>query len=135
MNARHFFTRPKALAATALLALAGAAQAGGVSWSVGVHAPVIYGPGQVSAVVSNGRGGYHYPPPVVYVQPRYYGVQPVIYQPPPPQYRPYRGWGRWHQGRAEAYDRGYRRGYERGYDRGNDDDDRRGWGPGPRHGR
>lgn len=142
MNARHFFIRPRTLAATALLALAGAAQAGGVSWSVGVNAPVVYGPGQVSAVVSNGRG-YHYPPqpvyvqPPVYVHPRYYGVQPVIYQPPPPPvYRPFRGWNRWHHhGRAEAYANGYRQGYERGYDRGNDGDDRRGWGPGHRHGR
>ncbi|RZL03595.1 MAG: hypothetical protein EOP36_03805 [Rubrivivax sp.] len=141
MNARHFFTRPQTLAATALMALAGAAQAGGVSWSVGVNAPVIYGPGHVSAVVSNGRG-YHYPPQPVYVQPpvvvqqRYYGVQPVIYQPPPPpRFRPFRGWNRWHHGRAEAYAHGYRQGYERGYDRGNDDDRRGDWGPGPRHGR
>lgn len=141
MNARQLFSRPKALVATALLAVAGVANAGGVSWAVGVNAPLVPGPGHVNAVVSNG-GGYYYPPQPVYVQPRrmmvvpqpYYGVQPVVYQMPPPAFRPHRGWGRhWHHhGRAEAYANGYRQGYERGYDRGNDyDDDRRGgdWGP------
>lgn len=135
MNARHFFTRPQTLAATALLALAGAANAGGVSWSVGVNAPIIHGPGHVSALVSSGHG-YHYPPQPVYVQPRvivpqpYYGVQPVVYQVPPPRFRPYGGWGgRWHRhGRAEAYANGYRQGYERGYDHGNDDDRHGDWG-------
>lgn len=138
MNARQIFSRPKILMATALVAVAGVANAGGVSWSVGVHAPLIAGPGHVNAVVSNGRG-YHYPPQPVYVQPRrfvvvpqpYYGVQPVVYQ-APPRFRSDRGWhhGRWHRhGRAEAYANGYRQGYERGYDRGNDHDDRRGgWG-------
>ncbi len=142
MNARHFFSRSKALTATALLAVAGAANAGGVSWSVGVNAPLIQGPGHVNAVVSSGPG-YYYPPRPVYVQPRvvvpqpyYYGVQPVVYQ-VPPRFRPNPGWGdRWHRhGRAEAYANGYRQGYERGYDRGNDNDDRRGGGWGPRGGR
>ena len=140
MNARQIFSRPKILVATALVAVAGVANAGGVSWSVGVNAPLIAGPGHVNAVVSNG-GGYYYPPQPVYVQPRrmvvvpqpYYGVQPVVYQ-APPRFYPDRGWhGRWHRhGRAEAYANGYRQGYERGYDRGNDNDDRRGGGWGHR---
>lgn len=134
MNARHIFSQPRLWAASALLVVAGAANAG-VSISVGVHAPGYYGPG-VSAVVSNGPAYYaprpvYVQPPVV-VQPRYYGVQPVVYAPPPPpqRFRPFMGWGRWHHGRAEAYENGYRQGYERGYDHGNRDDDRRGgdWG-------
>lgn len=149
MNVRQFFhraTQAKALAAIALLGVAGMAHAGGnVSWSVGVNAPIIPGPGHVNAVVSGGPG-YYYPPQPVYVQPRVvvprpyygYGVQPVVYQAPPPRFRPMPGWaGRWHRhGRAEAYANGYRQGYERGYDRGNDQgDDRRGGGWHHHHGR
>jgi hypothetical protein len=129
MNARQILSQPRLWAASALLVAAGAANAGGVSISVGVNAPGYYGPG-VSAVVSNGP--VYYPPQPVYVQPRYYGVQPVVYAPPPPpppRFRPFMGWNRWHHhGRAEAYAHGYREGYEQGYDRGNDDDRRGGWG-------
>lgn len=132
MNARQFLSSSKALTATALLALAGAAQAGGVQWTVGVDAP-IQGPGRVQAVVSNGR--YYAPQPVVYVQPApvYYAPRPmpVVYEAPR-----FGGWGheRWHHrhhhhGRAEAYRRGYERGYDQGRDedRGDRDDRRGGW--------
>jgi len=133
MNARQIFTPCKALAATALLALAGAANAGGVHWSVGVDAPILY-PGRVQAVVSNGPR-YYAPQPVVYVQPQpvYYAPQPVVYEVPrEPRCEPrFIGWGpRWHHHhhdeRAAVW--GYQRGYERGYDQGRDDDrdDRRG---------
>jgi hypothetical protein len=142
MNVRPLFFRPQSLAAAALLALTGVANAGGVSWSVGVNAPA-YGPGHVQAVVSNGPGYYYGPQPVVYVQQppvyvqqRYYAPQPVVYEAPPaprclPRLGLFRHWR--HHERAEAYANGYQqgheRGYERGYDRGNDDDDRRGgWG-------
>lgn len=134
MNVRQFFSRSKALAVTGLLAVAGVANAGGVSWSVGVNAPMIHGPGHVNAVVSNGPA-YYYPPQPVYVQPRviaprgYYGVQPVVYQVPPSHYRPHAGWRHGHRhGRAEAYAHGYRRGYERGQDHGHAHEDRRGGG-------
>lgn len=129
MNARQLFSSPKALAATALLALAGTAQAGGVNWTIGVDAPIIQGPGRVQAVVSNGR--YYAPQPVVYVQqpPVYYAPRPmpVVYEAPrEPRCEPrFLGWGhRWHRHEERAY----RRGYERGYDQGRDDDrdDRRG---------
>lgn len=126
MNARQLFSSPKVLTATALLALAGAAQAGGVNWTIGVDAPIIQGPGRVQAVVSNGR--YYVPQPVVYVQqpPVYYAPQPmpVVYEAPR-----FRSWGyeRWHHHHHHHGD-AYRRGYERGYDQGRDDDrdDRRG---------
>ncbi len=126
MNARHFFSRSKALAATALLAVAGVANAGGVSWSVGVNAPIIHGPGHVNAVVSGGPGysGYYYPPQPVYVQPRvivaqpYYGVQPVIYQ-APPRLRGNHGWNsRWHRhGHVESHGHGPRHGHGHGHGR------------------
>jgi hypothetical protein len=143
MNARHFLTQSKALAATALLALTGAANAGGgVYWSVGVDAPIQY-PGRVQAVVSNGPR-YYAPQPVVYVQPTpvyvaqpryYYAPQPVVYEAPrAPRCLPRVALlERWHHHHhhAEDYASGYGRGDDRGYDRGQGDDrdDRRGgWG-------
>jgi hypothetical protein len=152
MNARHFFSPPKALAVTALLALAGAAHAGDVRWSVAVNAP-IEGLGHVRTVVSNGQR-YYEPQPVAYVQapvvvqqpvyveaPRYesprYAPHPVVYYQPAPAPRclpRLLAWGqRWHHHGERAYASGYGQGYEQGYERGQDrdqyrgQDDRRGW--------
>jgi hypothetical protein len=72
-----------ALVALGLSGVAGAAHAG-VSWSIGISAPV--GFGDVTTVVSD--GGYHRHAPVyvapapVYVAP----PAPVYYAPPPPVY-------------------------------------------------
>ena len=87
-----------ALAAAATLLGAGAAQAGGVSWSIGISTPF------VGTVISNGPGyGPAYgpvyapayapvyaPPPVVYApEPIYYAPAPVVYRPlPVPYFRP-----------------------------------------------
>ncbi|RZI83499.1 MAG: hypothetical protein EOP38_12500 [Rubrivivax sp.] len=128
MNARQFLSQPKALAATALLALTGAANAGGVYWSVGVNAP-IPAPGRVHAVVGN--GGYYGPQPVVYAQPTpvliqqpiYYAPQPVVYQAPRWE-APRMGWRErhWHHHHGA-----YARGYQQGYEQGRGDDRRGGW--------
>jgi hypothetical protein len=138
MNVHHLISSSKTLAATALLALTGAAHAGGgVYWSVGVNAPIH--PGHVNAVVSNGPV-YYAPQPVVYYQPQpvvvrqpvYYQPQPVVYEEPPrarcwPQVAWVDRWHHHHHHRAEAYASGYGQGYEQGYERGYDrDDDRRG---------
>ncbi|MDE2400084.1 MAG: hypothetical protein KGL90_00260 [Burkholderiales bacterium] len=124
MNARHFFSPIKTLGVMGLLALAGAAHAGNVYWSVGVNAPV------VGAVVSNaphyydaGPSYYYAPPPVIVQQPvvvarpyPFYGVAPVMYAPAPRWEPPRREWGE-------------RRHHHHDHDDWHDDDDDRGnWG-------
>jgi hypothetical protein len=71
------------LAAT--FGLAAPAQAG-VSWSIGINAPI--GPGvALGTVISGGRGGYavlpvYSPSPVVYEPEPVYAPPPVVYEPP-----------------------------------------------------
>ena len=74
-----------ALAATATLLCAGAAQAGGVQWSIGINVPA------VTTVISNAPVYYRAPPQVVYQQPApvyYEEPAPVYYEPPQVVYRP-----------------------------------------------
>lgn len=79
MNSPRFVTVSRLLLAAGLVAASAAAQAGGVSWSVNVNAPMP-GVGYVSTAVSNRHGVYVQPAPV------YYAPQPVVYVPPPPVY-------------------------------------------------
>jgi hypothetical protein len=83
------------LAAVTLGALLSApAMAGGVSWSVGINAPI--GPGvSLGTVISGGRAPmWVAPAPVVYApEPVYYPAPvysppPVVYSPPPVVYSP-----------------------------------------------
>lgn len=108
-----------ALAASATMLCAGAAQAGNVYWSVGVNLP------PVGTVISNAPV---YQEPLIYAPaPVIYAPAPVIYAPPPVVYHPaprvvygppqvvysrpvpvvYGGWGRGygHAGHAGYWDR------------------------------
>jgi hypothetical protein len=117
----------KALATVGLGLVCGLAQAGDISWSIGISLP------PVATVISNapayvdrpyyGPVPYYAPPPVVYrPAPIYYAPPPVLYRPapvyyappvvhvPPPRYyRPphhhvNRGWGQ-HPHRDQRWDR------------------------------
>ena len=114
-----------ALVATAATLTAGAAYAGGVSWSVGINLPV---PRLVLPVppvfVSAPQPVYYESAP----QPVYYEPAPVVYQRPPAYYRPvpvvypryYPAWrhdhGRWDE--RHDHDRWDKRRDERHDDRG-----------------
>lgn len=138
-------TRLIAAAALTTAMFAGAAHAGDVNWSVGIHAPI--GPGAtIGTVISNRHmAPVFVTPPVVYAPaPVVYAPPPVIYTPPPrvvvpapvvhapPVYVPRRVimapvWihGRW------VYPDAHRRHHHRRHDgwrddRGRWDDDRRG---------
>jgi hypothetical protein len=68
------------LATAALVGAAGTAQAGDVSWSVSINAPVAPGV-TVGTVISD---GYRHHAPVVYAPaPVVYAPPPVVYTPPP----------------------------------------------------
>jgi hypothetical protein len=99
---------------------AGAAHAGGVSWSIGINTPV------VGTVITNApRYGHVYaapypvyaPVPVYAPAPVYVPAPPVVYYPrnvyyrPVPVVYPYRhpGWGRGHDGRWDGRHGGYHR--------------------------
>lgn len=78
-----------ALAAVATLAVAGAAQASDVRWSIGLNLPLPPLPGVVV------RSGPVYAPPVRYAPPVSY-APPVVYAPPPAyveRYEPYPAYG------------------------------------------
>lgn len=75
MSTTRFVTMSRLLLAAGLVAASAAAQAGGVSWSVNVNAP-LPGVGYVSTAVSNRHGVYVQPAPV------YYAQQPVVYASP-----------------------------------------------------
>ncbi len=72
-----------------LLALAGAALAmparAGVSWSIGINAPIAPGV-SIGTVIGHGHvPRYYAPAPVVYAPPPVvYAPPPVVYAPPPP---------------------------------------------------
>lgn len=69
----------------AVAALSAPAHAG-VSWSVGINAPIAPGV-HVGTVIGNGHARYYAPAPVVYVPPPpVYVQEPVVYAPPPPVY-------------------------------------------------
>lgn len=71
------------LAATGLLAAAGAARAGDVQWSIGINFPA------VGAVVSSAPPVVYAPPQVVYAPaPVVYAPPRVVYVPPPVVVRP-----------------------------------------------
>ena len=73
-------------AALAVAAVSVPAQAGGVSWSVGINAPIAPGV-HVGTVINGGHAPrYYYPAPVVYAPPPVYLPPPVVYSPPPPVY-------------------------------------------------
>ena len=72
-------------AALAVAAISVPAQAGGVSWSVGINAPIAPGI-QVGTVINGGHHPRYYPAPVVYGPPPVYVEPPVVYTPPPPVY-------------------------------------------------
>ena len=84
-----------ALVASAATLAAGAAQAGGVSWSIGINTPIVgtvisnapsYGPGVYAPVP---RVYVPVPAPVFYAAPPdYYAPSPAYYA-PPPAYYPY----------------------------------------------
>lgn len=133
-------TRLIAAAALTTAMFAGAARAGDVNWSIGIHAPI--GPGATIGTVISNR--HHVPvvvtPPVVYAPaPVVYAPPPVVYTPPPrvvyappPVYVPYRKVMRpvWVHGRW-VYPQAQRRHHHDGRDgwrddRGRWDDDHRG---------
>ena len=72
-------------AALAVAAISVPAQAGGVSWSVGINAPITPGV-HVGTVINGGHARRYYPAPVVYAPPPVYLPPPVVYTPPPPVY-------------------------------------------------
>lgn len=78
-------------AATLAVAALSAPAHAGVSWSVGINAPIAPGV-QVGTVIGNGHGyyghaRYYAPAPVVYAPPPpVYVPEPVVYAPPPPVY-------------------------------------------------
>lgn len=131
------------LAVAGLGASAGAAQAGGVQWSIGVNLP------PVTTVISGGPAyPAYYPAPVYAPPPRVvYAPPPVVYVPPPVVLRPvpryvvpapvvvYPGWGGHRGGYYGGYHGGYhgehrhggRDGYRDRRYRDDDDDRRRGW--------
>jgi len=95
------------------------ARAGGVQWSVGVHAPI--GPGvAVGTVVSGGPyapvvvapAPVLYPPPVYVPAPVVYG--PPVYGPPPVVVAPVWVGGRWIHRHPHHYNHGYY-GWRNGY--------------------
>lgn len=136
-------TRLIAAAALATAMFAGAAHAGDVNWSIGIHAPV--GPGAtIGTVISNRHMApvvvtpavvyapapvVYAPPPVVYTPPPrvVYAPPPQVVYEPPPVYVPYRAvmapvWlhGRW------VYPHAHRR-HHRHHDRDGWRDDRGQW--------
>lgn len=83
------------VSAASLVALLGAtafsapAQAGGVSWSVGINAPIAPGV-HVGTVIGGGHHHHrhHVPAPVVYAPPPVYFAPPPVYVPAPVVYAP-----------------------------------------------
>jgi hypothetical protein len=71
-------------AALAVAAVSVPAQAG-VSWSVGINAPIAPGV-QVGTVINGGHPHYYRPAPVIYAPAPVYMPPPVVYAPPPPVY-------------------------------------------------
>lgn len=71
-------------ATLAVAALSTPAHAG-VSWSVGINAPIAPGV-QVGTVIGNAHPRYYAAAPVVYAPPPVYVPPPVVYAPPPPVY-------------------------------------------------
>lgn len=72
-------------AATLAVAALSAPAHAGVSWSVGINAPIAPGV-QVGTVIGNGHARYYAPAPVVYAPPPVYVPPPVVYAPPPRVY-------------------------------------------------
>lgn len=72
-------------AATLAVAALSAPAHAGVSWSVGINAPIAPGV-HVGTVIGNGHARYYAPAPVVYAPPPVYVAPPVVYAPPPPVY-------------------------------------------------
>lgn len=68
-------------AALTVAAFSVPAQAG-VSWSVGINAPIAPGV-HVGTVINGGHVPRYYPAPVVYSPPPVYVEPPVVYAPPP----------------------------------------------------